>query len=97
MENPRYVPAAEELAAAENNLKKRTFAELERLSEAYIEKVTGKSWNDETVLEKIRAAVIAQKDTYWKEGKKRSVSYKGAYSVLSYIAYQMPGYVFEIA
>ena len=97
MENPRYVPAAEELTAAENILKKRTFPELECLSESYIEKITGKPWKDEATLEKIRAAVISQKDTYWKEGKKRTVSYKGAYSVLSYIAYQMPGYVFEIA
>jgi len=48
-------------------------------------------------LEKIRAAIISQKNTYWKEGKKRIVAYKGGYSVLSYIAYQMPVYVYEIA
>ncbi|MDO5846745.1 MAG: class I SAM-dependent methyltransferase [Methanocorpusculum sp.] len=97
MDNSRYVPSAEELHAAEKLLKSRSFPELERLSESYIEKITGKKWTDETVLEKIRAAVVSQKDAYWKEGVKRSVSYTGAYSVLSYIAYQMPGYVFEIS
>ncbi|MCQ2376758.1 MAG: class I SAM-dependent methyltransferase [Methanocorpusculum sp.] len=97
MENPRFTPSAEELHAAEKLLKTRSFPELERLSEAYIEKITGKKWNDETVLEKIRAAVVSQKDAYWKEGEKRNVSYSGAYSVMSYIAYQMPGYVFEIS
>ena len=62
MENPRFTPSAEELHAAEKLLKTRSFPELERLSEAYIEKITGKKWNDETVLEKIRAAVVSQKD-----------------------------------
>ena len=97
MENPRYIPSDDALHAAEKLLSRRTWPKLERLSESYIEKITGKKWNDEAVLEKIRAAVVSQKDTYWKEGKKRAVSYQGAYSVLSYIAYQMPGYVFEIA
>ena len=43
MENPRFTPSAEELHAAEKLLKTRSFPELERLSEAYIEKITGKN------------------------------------------------------
>lgn len=70
---------------------------LEKLILSYIEKVSGKSWDDETVLDKLRAAIIVQKDSYWKEGGKKNVGYKGAYSVLGYMAYQMPGYVAEIS
>ncbi len=95
--NPLYIPTEAELSVAENVLAVRLFPELERLSESYIVKITGKRWNDPAVLEKIRNAVTSQKDAYWKEGKKRVVIYKGAYSVLSYIAYQMVGYVYEIA
>lgn len=96
-DNSRYTPPEEELSAASTLLAKRSYPELDQLGEAYIEKLTGKKWNDSSVLEKIRAAILAQKDTYWKEGKKRVVAYKGGYSVLSYIAYQMPVYVYEIA
>ncbi|HJK20124.1 MAG TPA: class I SAM-dependent methyltransferase, partial [Methanocorpusculum sp.] len=68
---------------------------LDSLTLAYIEKISGKKWKDESVLEKIRAAVTVQKDSYWKEGERRVVQYKGGYSVLGYMAYQMPGYVAE--
>ena len=68
---------------------------LDSLTLAYIEKISGKKWNDEGVLEKIRAAITIQKDSYWKEGERRVVQYKGGYSVLGYMAYQMPGYVAE--
>ncbi|MCQ2356511.1 MAG: class I SAM-dependent methyltransferase, partial [Methanocorpusculum sp.] len=66
---------------------------LDSLTLSYIEKVSGKKWKDESVLEKIRLAITAQKDSYWKEGERRVVQYKGGYSVLGYMAYQMPGYV----
>lgn len=68
---------------------------LDALTPSYVEKVSGKNWKDEIVLEKIRAAVTAQKDAYWKDGEKRVVQYKGGYSVLAYMTYQMPGYVAE--
>ena len=68
---------------------------LDSLTLAYIEKISGKKWKDESVLEKIRAAITVQKDSYWKEGERRVVQYKGGYSVLGYMAYQMPGYVAE--
>lgn len=96
-ENPRYSPSDEEFSAAVALLAKRSFPELDQLAESYVEKITGKKWNDPSVLEKIRVAILSQKDTYWKEGKKRVVAYKGGYSVLSYISYQMPVYVYEIA
>ncbi|HJK00822.1 MAG TPA: class I SAM-dependent methyltransferase [Methanocorpusculum sp.] len=70
---------------------------LDSLVISYIEKISGKKWMDETVLEKIRHAIIAQKDSYWKVGRNRVVRYKGGYSVLGYMAYQMPGYVMEFS
>jgi len=97
MDNPRYIPNAEEIKRLSAFLKIRNIPELEKQTIQYIEKVTGKSWKDETVLEKIRNAILAQKESYWKEGVKKSVSYKGAYSVLGYMAYQMPGYVMEFS
>ena len=98
MDNPRYIPTAEETKRLSAFLKIRSIPTLEKQTIQYIERVTGKSWKDETVLEKIRNAVIAQKEAYWKEeGVQKSVSYKGAYSVLGYMAYQMPGYVLEFS
>ncbi|MDV0443297.1 methyltransferase domain-containing protein [Methanorbis rubei] len=80
----------------DNLIKNRgTDQRLDALTLSYIEKVSGKPWRDETVLEKIRHAVSSQKDSYWKEGERRVVQYKGGYSVLAYMAYQMPGYVAE--
>ncbi len=97
MDNPRYTPTPEEAQAVSALLKERSILKLNQLTLSYIEKITGKKWNDETVLEKIRGAVSGQKESYWKEGEKKSVAYKGAYSVLSYLAYQMPGYVHEVS
>lgn len=65
---------------------------LEKLVEQYVEKKTGKSWDDLAVLDKIRKAIVAQKAEYWKEGKKRRVTYETGYSVLGYLAYQFPVY-----
>jgi hypothetical protein len=65
---------------------------LQQLIEEFIGKKTGKQWNDPLTLERIRAAVIAQKGEYWKEGKKKRVHYEQGYRVLAYLAYQFPGY-----
>ncbi|MCD1293965.1 hypothetical protein CUJ83_03005 [Methanocella sp. CWC-04] len=65
---------------------------LERVIEQYIEKKTFKKWEDNAVLEKIRKAIVSQKEDYWKEGKKRKVTYETGYSVLGYLAYQFPVY-----
>ncbi|MDD1716045.1 MAG: hypothetical protein LUQ01_03510, partial [Methanolinea sp.] len=63
--------------------------------EKYIEKKTGKPWNDATVTERIRKAVVLQKDEYWKDREKRRISYRKGYGVLGYLAYQAPGYIIQ--
>jgi len=95
-DNCRYTPSEEEKKNFFALISNRTNTKLDSCILSYIEKISGKKWNDETVLEKIRAGILAQKESYWKEGEKRSIAYKGAYSVLSYMAYQMPGYVQEV-
>jgi len=95
-DNPRYSPSDEEKNIFLKLVSNRTNKELETRTLSYIEKITGKKWNDDSVLEKIRSAILTQKESYWKEGEKRTISYKAGYSVLSYMAYQMPGYVQEI-
>ncbi|MDW7732122.1 MAG: small ribosomal subunit Rsm22 family protein [Methanolobus sp.] len=65
---------------------------LERLIEQYIEKKTGKSWDDSLLLERIRKAVLSQKADYWKEGKSRKITYEKGYDILGYLAYQFPVY-----
>lgn len=68
---------------------------LEKLIELYVEKKTGKSYNDPAVVEKLRKAIIAQKAEYWKEGRKRKVTYETGYSILGYLAYQFPVYFIQ--
>lgn len=61
----------------------------------YIEKKTGKSWDDPVVLQKIRRAILSQKEQYWKEGQEKRISYGKGYSVLGYLAYQAPVYLIQ--
>jgi SAM-dependent methyltransferase len=83
--------AGEELDRLEQSLRSLTVpASLQRLIESYIEKKTGKPWDDPAVLERIRAAIIAQKSAYWREGAQREIRYRTGYSVLAYLGYQMP-------
>lgn len=65
---------------------------LERLIEQYVEKKTGKAWDDPAVVERLRRAIAGQKAEYWREGRKRRVAYETGYSVLGYLAYQFPVY-----
>jgi SAM-dependent methyltransferase len=65
---------------------------LERLVEQYLEKKTGKSWDDPILMERIRRAVLSQKADYWKEGKSRKITYDKGYDVVGYLAYQFPVY-----
>ena len=97
MDNPRYTLTDEEMKSLSAVLSERSIPKLNQLTLSYIEKITEKKWSDEAVLEKIRQAIVGQKESYWKEGEKKSVAYRGAYSVLSYMAYQMPGYVHEVS
>jgi SAM-dependent methyltransferase len=65
---------------------------LQRLVEAYIERKTGKAWDDPAVLDRIRNAIIAQKSQYWREGR---VGYRKAYQILGYLAYHAPVYLVQ--
>jgi 2-polyprenyl-3-methyl-5-hydroxy-6-metoxy-1,4-benzoquinol methylase len=67
----------------------------EGLVRAYIEKKTGKEWDDPVVLERIRQAILAQKAQYWKEGATRRIGYRKGYAVMAYLAYQAPGYLIQ--
>ncbi|WP_135611816.1 small ribosomal subunit Rsm22 family protein [Methanococcoides sp. AM1] len=66
--------------------------QLQKTIEQYIKYKTTKDWDDPLVLEKIRKAIIAQKNSYWKSGKSRNISYEKGYSILAYLAYQFPVY-----
>ena len=93
----RHALTEEEERRLANLIKNRgTDQRLDTLTLSYVEKVSGKSWKDETVLEKIRLAVSSQKDSYWKEGERRVVQYKGGYSVLAYMAYQIANILVNI-
>lgn len=65
---------------------------LERIVEQYIEKKTGKNWDDPITLERMRKAVLSQKADYWREGKSRKITYEKGYDVVGYLAYQFPVY-----
>jgi SAM-dependent methyltransferase len=65
---------------------------LEQAIEQYITKKVGKEWDDPVILDRLRKAIIAQKDDYWKPVQKRSLQYIKAYSVLGYLAYHFPVY-----
>ncbi|WP_445475551.1 small ribosomal subunit Rsm22 family protein [Methanococcoides methylutens] len=66
--------------------------QLQKIIEQYIKQKTTKDWDDPIVLEKIRKAIVAQKNAYWKSGKSRNISYEKGYSILAYLAYQFPVY-----
>ena len=61
----------------------------------YIAKKTGKDWGDPVVLERLRHAIVAQKDDYWKPTEDRVLRYTKGYSVLGYLAYHFPVYFMQ--
>ncbi len=63
--------------------------------EQYITKKTGREWDDPVIIERIRRAIVAQKDEYWKPVQKRSLQYTKGYSVLGYLAYHFPVYFMQ--
>jgi len=63
---------------------------LQDLIESYIAKKTGKPWNDPAVIDRIRAAIRAQKGEYWNRPGGRAISYGAGYRVFAYLAYQAP-------
>ncbi|HXW99446.1 MAG TPA: hypothetical protein VEI51_06985 [Methanomicrobiales archaeon] len=63
---------------------------LQELVGSYIARKTGKPWDDPVVLDRIRAAVRAQKGEYWDQAGGKAISYRAGYRVLAYLAYQAP-------
>ncbi len=63
--------------------------------EDYITHKTGKKWDDPVTIERLRRAIVAQKDDYWKPAHKRSLHYTKAYNVFGYLAYHFPVYVMQ--
>jgi len=63
--------------------------------EKYITKKVGKDLNDPVIIERLRRAIVAQKDDYWKPSHKRSLQYIKGYSVLGYLAYHFPVYFIQ--
>jgi len=68
---------------------------LERAVEQYISKKVGKPWDDPVILERLRRAIVAQKDDYWKPSDRRRLQYTKGYRVLSYLAYHFPVYFMQ--
>ena len=68
---------------------------LEKSIRDYITKKVGKTWDDPVIIERLRRAIVAQKDDYWKPAQKRSLQYTKAYSVLGYLAYHFPVYFMQ--
>jgi hypothetical protein len=68
---------------------------LERGIERYVTKKVGKEWNDPVILERLRHAIVFQKDDYWKPAGQRSLRYTKGYSVLGYLAYHFPVYFMQ--
>jgi len=63
--------------------------------EQYITKKVGREWNHPVIIERLRRAIVAQKDDYWKPAQKRSLQYTKGYSVLGYLAYHFPVYFMQ--
>jgi len=63
--------------------------------EHYITKKVGKPWDDPVTLDRLRKAITAQKDDYWKPLHQRSLRYTKGYSVLGYLAYHFPVYFIQ--
>jgi len=68
---------------------------LEEAIEQYIARKTGKEWSDPVVLERLRRAIVSQKDDYWKPADKRSLQYTKGYAVLGYLTYHFPVYFMQ--
>jgi SAM-dependent methyltransferase len=68
---------------------------LEESIEEYITKKVGKNWDDPVIIDRLRKAIVAQKDDYWRPSHARSLKYTKGYSVLSYLAYHFPVYFMQ--
>jgi hypothetical protein len=74
----------------------RTFPPaLEQAIEQYITKKVGKDWTDPVITERLRRAIVTQKNDYWKPAHKRALQYTKGYTVLGYLAYHFPVYFMQ--
>jgi SAM-dependent methyltransferase len=64
---------------------------IEDAIERYISNKVGKDTFDPVILNRIRHAVVSQKDSYWKR-QGRHITYRKGYSVFGYLAYHFPVY-----
>ncbi|MFA4876107.1 MAG: small ribosomal subunit Rsm22 family protein [Methanoregula sp.] len=91
-----YLLNPEESARLDAFFEQRTVpALLQESIEQYLAKKVGKDWTDPVILERLRRAIVAQKDDYWKPQHKRSLQYTKGYSVLGYLAYHFPVYFMQ--
>ncbi|PWR74168.1 small ribosomal subunit Rsm22 family protein [Methanospirillum lacunae] len=65
---------------------------LEDLISQFITEKTGKPYQDQIFLDRLRQAIVAQKAAYWREKPGKSVKYGRGYDILAYLAYQVPVY-----
>jgi len=97
------IPPAQPYLMNQNELKRQqVFFSLREMPdtlaqsiEQYITKKVGKDWNDPIIIERLRRAIVSQKDDYWKPSHKRSLRYIKGYSVLGYLAYHFPVYFIQ--
>jgi hypothetical protein len=91
-----YLMNPEELERQQHFFTKREMpGSLAQSIEKYITKKVGKDWNDPVIIERLRRAIVSQKDDYWKPSHKRSLHYIKGYSVLGYLAYHFPVYFIQ--
>lgn len=102
VEITRFLPASPYLPSETERARTDTFlaggqlpSGLTDAIERYIAKKTGKAWNDPVVLDRLRHAITAQKDDYWRPSGRRALNYTSGYSVLGYLAYQLPVYFMQ--
>ncbi len=98
----RFQPAPAYLLNDDENLREETFLAGRRIPspltetiERYIAKKTGNAWDDPLIIERLRKAIVAQKNDYWRPSERRSLKYAKGYSVLGYLAYHFPVYFMQ--
>jgi len=91
-----YLLSVSENAGLADFFEKRTVPEcLQETIGKYIAKKTGKDLTDTVMLDRLRNAIVAQKEDYWKPQAQRSLRYTKGYSVLGYLAYHFPVYFMQ--
>jgi len=94
--SPAYLLSPEEERRISAFFAARTFPPaLGEAIEQYITKKVGRDWHDPVIMDRLRKAIVAQKDDYWKPQARRSLKYTSGYSVLGYLAYHFPVYFMQ--